>query len=143
MNTEVRMPCGGRSTCRHSSGRTPSAWRAELKRRVAIGEITAADVILGAPWEAESMTVSDLLTSSAAGATHAVAVPSVRPDVREQDRRSDDRSSASHADQGSAVGPLAEAAMRSGDFPGRAQPARSPSRIPRHPSRSCRPSCWH
>jgi hypothetical protein len=37
--------------------------RAELKRRVAIGEITAADVILRAPWEAESMTVSDLLTS--------------------------------------------------------------------------------
>jgi hypothetical protein len=37
--------------------------RAELKRRVAIGEITAADVILHAPWEAESMTVSDLLTS--------------------------------------------------------------------------------
>ncbi len=37
--------------------------RAELKRRVAIGEITAAAVILGAPWEAESMTVSDLLTS--------------------------------------------------------------------------------
>jgi hypothetical protein len=37
--------------------------RAELKRRVAIGEISAADVILRAPWEAESMTVSDLLTS--------------------------------------------------------------------------------
>jgi hypothetical protein len=37
--------------------------RAELKRRVAIGEVAAADVILGAPWEAESMTVSDLLTS--------------------------------------------------------------------------------
>jgi D-hexose-6-phosphate mutarotase len=37
--------------------------RAELKRRIALGEITAADVILGNPWEAESMTVSDLLTS--------------------------------------------------------------------------------
>jgi hypothetical protein len=37
--------------------------RAELKRRVAIGEVSAADVILRAPWEAESMTVSDLLTS--------------------------------------------------------------------------------
>jgi len=37
--------------------------RAELKRRVAIGEVGAADVILDAPWEAESMTVSDLLTS--------------------------------------------------------------------------------
>jgi hypothetical protein len=37
--------------------------RAELKRRVALGEISAADVIMESPWEAESMTVSDLLTS--------------------------------------------------------------------------------
>jgi hypothetical protein len=37
--------------------------RAELKRRVAEGEITAAEVILSSPWEADSMTVSDLLTS--------------------------------------------------------------------------------
>jgi hypothetical protein len=37
--------------------------RAELKRRVACGEITASDVILESPWEAESMTVADLLMS--------------------------------------------------------------------------------
>src|SRR5919201_590390 len=37
--------------------------RAELKRRVAVGEVTAAEVILSTPWEAASMTVSDLLTS--------------------------------------------------------------------------------
>ena len=37
--------------------------RAELKRRVAEGEITAGDVILEAPWEARSMSVSDLLMS--------------------------------------------------------------------------------
>ena len=37
--------------------------RAELKRRVAVGEICAAEVILETPWEAESMTISDLLTS--------------------------------------------------------------------------------
>jgi hypothetical protein len=37
--------------------------RADLKRRVAEGEISAAEVILSAPWEADSMTVSDLLTS--------------------------------------------------------------------------------
>jgi hypothetical protein len=37
--------------------------RAELKRRVADREITAAEVILSSPWEAASMTVSDLLTS--------------------------------------------------------------------------------
>jgi hypothetical protein len=37
--------------------------RAELKRRVATGEITAGDVILECPWEARSMSVSDLLMS--------------------------------------------------------------------------------
>lgn len=37
--------------------------RAELKRRVAEGESTAGEVILRSPWEAESMTVGDLLTS--------------------------------------------------------------------------------
>ena len=37
--------------------------RAELKRRVAVGDITAAEVILTSPWEAETMTVSDLLLS--------------------------------------------------------------------------------
>ena len=37
--------------------------RAELKRRVAIGEIDVADVILDCPWEAHSMAVGDLLMS--------------------------------------------------------------------------------
>ena len=37
--------------------------RAELKRRVAIGELDAAEVILECPWEADSMAVADLLTS--------------------------------------------------------------------------------
>ena len=37
--------------------------RADLKRRVATGEIEAADVILDSPWEAESMAVADLLMS--------------------------------------------------------------------------------
>ena len=37
--------------------------RAALKRGVASGEICVADIILDAPWEAESMTVADLLTS--------------------------------------------------------------------------------
>jgi hypothetical protein len=37
--------------------------RAELKRRVASGEIDAAEVILDCPWEADSMAVSDLLMS--------------------------------------------------------------------------------
>src|SRR4051794_14795495 len=37
--------------------------RAELKRRVAEGELSVADVILGRPWEAESMEIADLLLS--------------------------------------------------------------------------------
>jgi len=37
--------------------------RAELKRRVAIGELHVAEVILECPWEAESMAVADLLMS--------------------------------------------------------------------------------
>jgi hypothetical protein len=37
--------------------------RAELKRQVADGEMSVADVVLNCPWEAESMTISDLLMS--------------------------------------------------------------------------------
>jgi hypothetical protein len=37
--------------------------RAELKRQVADGEASVADVVLSCPWEAESMTISDLLMS--------------------------------------------------------------------------------
>ena len=37
--------------------------RAELKRKVAGQEMTAAEVVLNCPWEAASMEVSDLLMS--------------------------------------------------------------------------------
>ena len=37
--------------------------RAELKRQVAEGETTVAEVVLECPWEAESMRVADLLMS--------------------------------------------------------------------------------
>jgi hypothetical protein len=37
--------------------------RAELKRQVAEGETSVADVVLSCPWEAESITISDLLMS--------------------------------------------------------------------------------
>ena len=37
--------------------------RADLKRRIATGDTTAAEVILSSPWEVESMTIGDLLTS--------------------------------------------------------------------------------
>jgi hypothetical protein len=35
--------------------------RAELKRRVASGELSVAEVVLESPWEAQSMTIADLL----------------------------------------------------------------------------------
>lgn len=37
--------------------------RAELKRRVAAGELTAAEVVDRSPWEAERMTLCELITS--------------------------------------------------------------------------------
>jgi hypothetical protein len=37
--------------------------RAELKRRVAVGEVSVSEVVLLRPWEAESMTIADLLLS--------------------------------------------------------------------------------
>jgi hypothetical protein len=37
--------------------------RAELKRRIADGVMTAAEVVLACPWEVQTMTVADLLGS--------------------------------------------------------------------------------
>jgi hypothetical protein len=37
--------------------------RAELKRQVAEGEATVAEIVLSRPWEAESMSIADLLMS--------------------------------------------------------------------------------
>jgi hypothetical protein len=37
--------------------------RAELKRQVAEGETTVAQIVLGCPWEADSMAIADLLLS--------------------------------------------------------------------------------
>jgi len=37
--------------------------RAELKRRVAFGDLDAADVVLSCPWQAHSMPVGELLVS--------------------------------------------------------------------------------
>lgn len=37
--------------------------RAELKRAIARGDVTAADVVRDCPWETESMTITELLTS--------------------------------------------------------------------------------
>ena len=37
--------------------------RARMKRKIAAGELPAADVVLTCPWQAHSMSVSDLLMS--------------------------------------------------------------------------------
>jgi hypothetical protein len=37
--------------------------RADLKRRIAAQEVSAAEVVLDCPWQAESMSISDLLMS--------------------------------------------------------------------------------
>jgi hypothetical protein len=37
--------------------------RARLKRRIAAGELSAAEVVLTCPWQAHTMSVSDLLMS--------------------------------------------------------------------------------
>lgn len=37
--------------------------RAELKRAIARGDVEAADVVRDCPWETESMTLTELLTS--------------------------------------------------------------------------------
>jgi hypothetical protein len=63
MNAEATMSPGPQHMQALQRANAVRLARAELKRRVAVGEITAGDVILKAPWEAESMSVSDLLTS--------------------------------------------------------------------------------
>ena len=58
--------------------------RAELKRRVASGELCAADVILDCPWEAESMTLADLLSSQRRWGQHSMpALPAGGPMITE------------------------------------------------------------
>ena len=37
--------------------------RARMKRKIAAGELSATDVVLNCPWQAHSMSISDLLMS--------------------------------------------------------------------------------
>jgi hypothetical protein len=37
--------------------------RARMKRRIAAGELSVAEIVLGCPWQAHSMSISDLLMS--------------------------------------------------------------------------------
>jgi hypothetical protein len=63
MNAEARLSPGPQHMQALRRANAVRLARAELKRRVAVGEVTVAQVILSTPWEADSMTVSDLLTS--------------------------------------------------------------------------------
>ena len=63
MYAEARMSPGPQHLQALERANAVRLARAELKRRVALGDVTAAEVILSTPWEAASMTVSDLLTS--------------------------------------------------------------------------------
>lgn len=63
MNAHARMSPGPQHLQALQRANAVRLARAELKRRVALGEIGAADVIRETPWEAESMTVGDLVTS--------------------------------------------------------------------------------
>jgi len=63
MHAEATMPPGPQHLRALERANAVRLARAELKRRVAEGEVSAAEVILTSPWEADSMTVSDLLTS--------------------------------------------------------------------------------
>jgi hypothetical protein len=63
MHAEARMSPGPQHLRALERANAVRLARADLKRRVAEGDISAAEVILSSPWEAASMTVSDLLTS--------------------------------------------------------------------------------
>jgi hypothetical protein len=63
MHAEARMSPGPQHLRALQRANAVRLARADLKRRVAEGDISAAEVILSSPWEAASMTVSDLLTS--------------------------------------------------------------------------------
>ena len=72
--------------------------RAALKRAIACGEVSAADVILDAPWEAETMTVADLLTSQRRwGQTRCRKFLQTIPMSESKTDRLDDRSPAPRA----------------------------------------------
>jgi hypothetical protein len=63
MNAEARTSPGPQHLQALQRANAVRLARADLKRRVAVGDVSVAQVILRSPWEAESMTVSDLLTS--------------------------------------------------------------------------------
>ena len=72
--------------------------RAELKRQVAEGETTVAEIVLECPWEAESMAIADLLLSQHRwGRTRCRRFLAAIPHVGDEDGRLDDRAPAPRA----------------------------------------------
>jgi hypothetical protein len=63
MNAEARPTRGPQHMQALQQANAVRLARADLKRRVAEGDLSAADVVLESPWEARSMTIADLLTS--------------------------------------------------------------------------------
>jgi hypothetical protein len=63
MNAEARLSPGPQHLQALQRANAVRLARAELKRRIGDGQLMVAEVILTAPWEAESMTIADLLTS--------------------------------------------------------------------------------
>src|SRR5690242_20380010 len=63
MNASARTECGPQHLKALQRANEVRLARAALKRRVASGDLTAADVILACPAEVEGMAVSDLLMS--------------------------------------------------------------------------------
>ena len=63
MNAEARLSPGPQHLQALQRANAVRLARAELKRRVGEGQVAVAEVILNAPWEADSMTIADLLTS--------------------------------------------------------------------------------
>ena len=63
MNASARTECGPQHLKALQKANEVRLARAALKRRVASGDVKAADVILACPAEVEGMAVSDLLMS--------------------------------------------------------------------------------
>jgi hypothetical protein len=63
MQSAATMPCSPQYMQALERANAVRLARADLKRRVATGDISVAEVILTSPWEAESMAVADLLMS--------------------------------------------------------------------------------
>ncbi|MGA2469762.1 MAG: hypothetical protein ABSG64_03635 [Solirubrobacteraceae bacterium] len=63
MNATAMMACGPQHMQALQRANEVRLARAELKRRVAEGETSVAQIVLSAPWEVDTMAVAELLMS--------------------------------------------------------------------------------